>query len=438
MKAWEEFLEKQEKRIGTENVKRWLKTLKVIKFDACNLYLEAENQFHKNWIDEHISQELLTLTNNNGNHIKVHLNTDLNKKNLPVAPKGFKEDNLDPFFSLDNFFFSEENTLALSLIGELTGYNFKEKKAETPSLEPVVFNPILLWGPSGCGKTHLLHATAKTLKMKNENVFFIDAATFTEYIVNAIRFGTMLELRKILREIEVLIVDNIHVLANKSATQEEFFHTFNSLHLSKKQIILSSTLPPKEMHDIEKRLVSRFEWGITLPLTPPTKEISALIFKDKLNEFSLKIPSDGQKFLLEKFDQLPSLLKAVQALAIRNNGATLNEGNISLLLKDLLLEEDERKISTEKIIATVASHFKLRPEEITGKAQNQECSNARKVAIYLCRTILSMPYVKIGKIFGRDHSTIMTSFGQVEKALKENDTIASSCYLILRELQTRR
>src|ERR1700722_9176206 len=273
MRAWEEFIKKQEKTLGTEVAERWLHTLNVVHFDSGNLYLEAKDPFHVIWFEEHIRPLLKSnLLNNNFRPIKVHLTVSeaaapgykskKEKRKLPpAAPLVF--DKLDAAMTLENFVMGTNNQVLFRFICEISGYNPRENRFEGPPT-PTAFNPIYLWGGSGCGKTHLLMALAHAFNKRGLHALYTRAETFTEHMISAIRSSEMQSFRKAYRHVDVLLVDDVHLFPPKSATQEEFFHTFNTLHTAGRQIILSSKCAPAMLEEIEPRLVSRFEWGINI------------------------------------------------------------------------------------------------------------------------------------------------------------------------------
>lgn len=401
MKSWEIFLNELEKEIGRETVERWLKPLQIISFDAANLYLSAENSFQIDWFEEHIRSRLKgKFLNNNYRPITVHLTTE-KSKTLPPSRTAdnftIHSQTLDPEFTLETFIVRDENRLAHQLIKEI------EKKT---------FNPLFIYGPSRSGKTHLLSAAAHLFEKKGVHFFFTSANQFTEHVVSAIRLQKMREFRKVYREIDVLIVDDIETLKGRAATQEEFFHTFNTLHTAGKQIILSAGCSTAELADIEPRLISRFEWGISLPIgridPRPILEVKAAHLWD-LNQAASLI-----EWLAISFPTDP--LSPFHALSLRTKGDLVTIDAAKILLKDFLEKEQEQILTPEKIIKTVAGHYGIRSEDLLGKSQTKEIATPRKAAMYLCREKLKLPFKKIGEIFDRDHSTVITSIDQIQKS----------------------
>lgn len=406
MEAWARFLSEIEQELGPAIVSQWLRPLKVARFDAGNLYLEAADSFQADWFEEHIRPRLKgKLFNNNQRPIKVHLTVISSKKpsTKEEAPPRFRiyPDSIDPELSLENYLPSPQNLMAFKLISE--------------SIQNTSFNPIYLYGPKGSGKTHLLCGAATAMEKLGKRVFFVKAEAFTEHVVQAIRLGFMQEFRRVYRDIDVLIIDDIHIFSRKNATQEEFFHTFNTLHTLGHPILLSANVPPSQLSEIEPRLISRFEWGITLSLE---KSDPKPILQKKAALWKLSISLELEQFLLEKFPLDPIL--ALQALAFRSQGKGVITCELAQkLLGDLLQQEEKNALTPEKIIKAIAAHYGIRSEDLLGKSQMRECALPRQIAMYLCREKLKMPFQKIGELFSRDHSTVMTSVKQVQKGIEE-------------------
>ena len=453
MQAWEQFLQKQETELGFETVKKWLRSLKVVRFDACNLYLEAKDSFQLLWFDEHIkSIAQTTLVNGNNRQIKIHISianapppsnkTRGKGKFFQDSEKPFQLtfDELDPSCHFKYFVTNEENTLPLKLLSEITG-SLSNSKLPLNS-----FNPIYIHGSSGSGKTHLLMSLAQIYRSQGLKTVYVRAETFTDHVVTAIRAGQMSMFRQAYRTADILLIDDVHVFSRKGATQEEFFHTFNTLHMDNKQIILTSNCSPQELTLIEPRLVSRFEWGIVLPLKPlqTTDELLNLL-NTKSNALKFHLPSKISDFLIETFTSNPkNLIKAFEALVLRLHlgqehsiqGLTLPA--VKALLADLMDEEQKNMLTPIKIVQTVADHFEIRLEDILSKAQTKECVLPRQIAMCLCRNKLKIPFMKIGEIFSRDHSTVMASVKHVQKALDENITsITNIWYPLLKKLESQ-
>ena len=423
MKIWEDFLQSLEKSLGKDVVEKWLRPLKIARFDAGNLYLEAMNTFQIIWFEEHIRKRIPKgLITGSDRPIKVHLGlgTPLpaskqqrikrNDRAGSQAPRQYDSLPIDRTATLSTFIPTANNKLALKVVEEILGGEQG-------------FNPLYLVGPTGSGKSHLLQAIANGFEKKKKKVLYTHAETFTDHLVSALRATDMAAFRATYRSCDVLIVEDVHLFSKKSATQEEFFHTFNELHTEGKVIALCSTLTPQELAHIEPRLISRFEWGIVVPVETVDKKLFLEILKNKISALKVNIPQKVSTFLLELFQSSPkALIKAFNTLLLRTKGGSDGYENLTLpslkrLLSDLLIEEDKHHVTPPRVLETVAEHFGIIIDDLTGKGQSRDLILPRQMAMYICREILKLPYTKIGDLFKRDHSTVMSALKQLQKEL---------------------
>jgi len=445
MRAWDNFLLLQEIELGVDAVEKWLRPLKVLRYDACNLYLEAQDSFQITWFNEHLKKKVQTkLVNNNNKQIKIHLSlpnepeqSDKGRRikrkveNEPKIEFSLSFDELDPNCTFDRFITTEGNILTSKLLCKITNYDPISQKYIQSDTDLASFNPIYVHGPEGTGKTHLLMATAHALRAQGLNVIYIRTETFTDHVVSAIRAGEMSMFRQAYRNIDVLLIDDAHLFSRKGATQEELFHTFNTLHLAGKQIILSSNCSPSELQHIEPRLVSRFEWGIVLPLEALKREELERILLKKSEALNFEIHPKVSTFLLETFSQHPkSLMRALEALILRSHmdqhPADWAYKKVTIpytkqTIADLIEEEQEVALDSQKIIQIVSKYYGIHTDDLLGKGQNREFAMPRQMAMYFCRQKLKHPYQKIGDLFDRDHSTVMSSVKLIRKGVEEDD-----------------
>ncbi len=415
MKAWEEFLQGQVKELGSEAVDKWAKSLKIVHFDAANLYLEAQDSFQINWFEEYLRPLVRhSFHNNNQRPIKVHVSLanapsskdkKIWKPILNLAPDG-----LNPACKWETYFAGTTNQLSFASLKE--------------ALEKSSYNPIYLHGPEGIGKSHLLMAAAFYLTSQKKSCFYVTAGTLTNHIVAAMRTGAMQKLRDLYRQHDVLIVDDVHQLAHRSATQEELFHTFNTLHVAGKQIILAGSGLPSSLEGIEPRLTSRFEWGLVLPFLPLGDQERKTFFHLTAEQKKLSLPEEVVRFLLAELPSVKSLLSALEIIQHRKGKAELPM--VQKWMEPLLEEQKRKALTPEKIIQSTAEAFEIRADDILGRSQNQECSLPRQVAMYLIRSMLKMPFLKIAEVFSRDHSTVMTSVKGIDKKIGEHDEVMLS------------
>ena len=469
LSIWDAFLNEIESEFGKETIDRWLRSLKLISCDEKSIEFEAQNSFQVLWFEEHIRPRIpvIDIPRSGKKTLQITLSikgapksnkkssdrsTKYASKNQPgvaesrgqsvVSQSGthfsLELPELDPTATFDSYISTSENELVIKLLHEACSYLTAKKiaslSASSGSIatwDPTKFtipNPIYLWGPSGSGKTHLLQSTTQRLQRAGLSVRYASSDLFTEHVVKSIRAGEMSTFRALWRNIDVLIVDDVHLLARKNATQEEFFHTFNSLHVAGKQIIVSAHCLPQQLQFIEPRLVSRFEWGIVLPIEPlPKKQIHHVIEK-KAELLRFPIPRKQIELLSELFStNVKSSVRALEAFILRTSlmkkdPSTLTATAVRDLLRDLIDEEQKSALTTEKIIGITARQCGVTYDDIMGKSQSRECVLPRQVAMYLIRKHLKIPYMKIGDIFGRDHSTVMSSIRHIEKQLKAQES----------------
>ncbi len=449
---WEGFVDHLENEFGHETIDRWVKPLKSLGSEKGKLYFEAADSFQALWFEEHIRPHVKDFVDPNTTFpipVLIKVRGQNKKKKKPEDPHSFasKEpfglnfEELDPTCTFEHFITTQENEVVNRLLDEMCGMITQKKMRSISPLAGNSFNtcdipnPIYLYGPSGSGKTHLLMAIAHRLRRCSVNVIWARSELFTEHVIRSIRASEMSHFRALWRTTDVLLIDDIQHLARKAATQEEFFHTFNTLHLSGKQIVITSNCLPQQLQYIEPRLVSRFEWGIALPCIPLAKKQLSHLIEQKSHLIQFPITPRIIDFLIETFGSNPkSCLKALHALALRLQVGTGPKSQkvippvsmIRDILADLIEEEQRNAMTGEKVIAAVSEIYGITPSDIIGKAQVREYVLPRQIAIYLTRKHTKLPYMKIGEIFRRDHSTIMSSIKQIEKQISERQSDVGS------------
>lgn len=431
MQAWEDYILSLEKSFGKKVADEWIRTLNILRFDACNLYLEARDAFHASWAEEHIIPKAKKgFRNNNGHEIKIHLRVRgealLDTSIQPLVSETysiFSSDTLKPIQTYEQFVPGPKNRIPFHVLCKLTGFNPERGECEEPPKE--TYNPIYLYGPASSGKTHLLNAAAITMQLRGFSVFYVHADTFTEHVVRAIRAGQMQKFRSAYRHVDVLVIDDVQNFSRKNATQEELFHTFNTLHTAGKPIILSSNVNPRQLEGIEERLISRFEWGITLPLEKIEDPQDLLqIVKNRLQFHGFYLKKEVIDCLIASFTSPASLVEAIDKLAGKFNltkGQMIPLENLMPTIQELIDRDLESSLTPEKILEFVADIFGIKVEDILSKSQSREIVLPRQIAMYLLRKELKMPFIKIGTIFSRDHSTVMSSIKQIDKGIESQD-----------------
>lgn len=288
------------------------------------------------------------------------------------------------------------------------------------------YNPLFIYGPSGLGKTHLLYAITNQLKRKNEHVrvIYIKGENFTNHMIESLTRQAMKEFRDIYRSCDVLLIDDIQFIAGKTSTQEEFFHTFNALYEDGKQIILTSDRPPREIKTLEDRLKTRFEWGLIADIQPPDLELRTAIIKKKADQVNLKIPDDVLAFLAENLRsnirQIEGAIKKLGAMSFLS-GQQINMNVARSCISDLLDGAEPVNVTVDKVFSAVYHRYNIKREDLVSARRTKEIASARHVTVYLIRTITEMSLPNIGKLFNRDHSTILSSLDAVEKRKAQDD-----------------
>lgn len=296
--------------------------------------------------------------------------------------------------------------------------------AENPSHS---YNPLFLYGGVGLGKTHLLHAIGQEIVRSRPQlrVLYLAAEQFVNELINSIRFDRMPAFRERYRTIDVLMIDDVQFIANKERTQEEFFHTFNTLYTSQKQIILSSDSPPRNIPTLEERLRSRFEWGLIADIQPPDLETKVAILQRKAYQDEATLPDEVAEFIAQQVKsnirELEGLLNRVLAFSSLT-GKPLSASLARETLKDILPEEG-KKPNPNEIIKAVAKHYDLKISEIKSKSNSQQVVFPRKVAMFLLRKLSELSYPEIGKLFNdKHHSTVMYAVKDIEeRRAKDSD-----------------
>lgn len=293
------------------------------------------------------------------------------------------------------------------------------------------YNPLFIYGESGLGKTHLLHAIGHYARSlyPGTRVRYVSSEEFTNEFINSIRDGKGDTFRKRYRDVDILLVDDIQFLASKESTQEEFFHTFNTLHNANKQIVLSSDRPPKQLITLEDRLRNRFEWGLTTDVQPPELETRIAILRKKAVQEQLNAPPEVLEFIASRISrnirELEGALIRVTAFASLNR-QPVDLGLTEIVLKDLIPggEDSSPEITAAAIMAATADYFGLTVEDLCGSSRSRVLVTARQIAMYLCRELTDLSLPKIGAQFGgRDHTTVMHADRKIRALMAERRSI---------------
>ena len=342
-----------------------------------------------------------------------------------------EHENLNPKYMFSTFVVGSSNKFA---------HSASLAVAESPGQ---TYNPLYLYGGPGLGKTHLMHSIGHFILEQDpdKKVLYVTSEEFTNEVIESIRSGnaaSMTKLREKYRTVDVLMVDDVQFIIGKESTQEEFFHTFNVLHSARKQIILSSDKPPKEIETLDERFRSRFEWGLIADIQPPDYETRMAILRKNAESCSRKINEEIIKYIATNIkSNIRELEGAFNKIVAAGK---LNKVDVTLelaeeALKDIIYPDKSREITPELIINVVSEHFGVRPEDITSKKRNSEYVLPRQIVMYLCRELTATSYVNIGKLLGKkDHTTIMHGVNKITTEMKNNEELKHKVDIIIKKI----
>ena len=307
--------------------------------------------------------------------------------------------------------------------------------AEAPAR---AYNPLFIWGESGLGKTHLLHAAGNYAQrlFPGMRVKYVSTEEFTNDFINSLRDDRRASFKRTYRDIDVLLVDDIQFIEGKDGIQEEFFHTFNTLHNANKQIVISSDRPPKQLATLEDRLRTRFEWGLITDVQPPELETRIAILRKKAQMDRLDVPDDVLELIASRIErnirELEGALIRVTAFASLNKTA-IDRSLAEIVLRDLISDPSTMQISTAAIMAATAEYFETSLDELRGPGKTRALAQSRQIAMYLCRELTDLSLPKIGQAFGRDHTTVMYAEKKIRAEMAERREVFDH----VKELTTR-
>ncbi|MEI7998019.1 MAG: chromosomal replication initiator protein DnaA [Candidatus Omnitrophota bacterium] len=426
---WEKTQITIKEEIGATSYDTWLSSLKPLDKDSDTLILQAPDEFFKNWIVEHygpVIERCLKQEAGRSVGLEFEVNGDLaslvspqkNNSTEKTYEQGPIKSNvhLNPRFLFENFVIGPSNRFAFAA---------SQAVAEAPAK---MYNPFFIYGPVGLGKTHLLQAITHEIARKHPNlkICYISSEQFTNELINAIRHRSADNFRLKYRTIDVLLIDDIHFIAGKESTQEEFFHTFNVLHDHRKQIIICSDRPPKEIAHLEERLVSRFTWGLIADIQPPDYETRVAILRKKLELESVRVPDDVIIFIASEIKtnirELEGAMLRVVAYSVLEE-KPINLSVAKSVLKDMV-KETVKTISVEMVQKEISEFYNISIGELKNKSRHKNIIVPRQIAMYLSRKLTTRSLPEIGAAFGgKDHTTILHAVKKVEEVLLKDEQI---------------
>jgi len=431
--AWQATLNLLESQISKHQFETWLSPCQAHLLQGNTIYITVPSEFNRNWLVNNYTatvQKTVSAVLGRETTVKFILASEINAQ-LPAAAsdKGNTDDVplLNPRYTFDNFVIGESNRYA---------HAASLAVAEAPAR---AYNPLFIYGGVGLGKTHLMHAIGHHVlnNYPGLKVVYISCEKFTNEFISAIQQRKTVEFRSKYRSVDLLLVDDIQFLAGKEQTQEEFFHTFNALHESSKQIIFSSDRPPKEIATLEERLRSRFEWGLITDVQLPDFETRVAILRQKADSEKFRIPLDLTSYLAGRINsnirELEGALIRIMAY-VSFSKRPISRELIDEVLRNLFPEEKTKVILISDIQKVIAAHFGLKVEELTAKKRTRNVSMPRQIAMYLARKKTDSSLPRIGAEFGgRDHTTVLHACEKISTDISNDPSFAN----IVREIENK-
>ena len=450
---WSMVQDKMKQQLGTTAMNLWFGDIEIISFSNYTLTLMTSTEFKMQIINEKYLSQLEDIFKDlMGFSISISVvsknpsvNVDKIKNQISsedIIPN--REESVEHIetptvlgstmptvnfeYTFDNFIVGSSNKFAHAACIAV---------ADKPAQD---YNPLFIYGPSGLGKTHLLYAVTNEIKTKNPfaNIIYIKGEDFTNQMIESLAKKSMSKFRDKYRTCDVLLIDDIQFIAGKESTQEEFFHTFNALYEEGKQIILTSDRPPKDIKTLEDRLKTRFEWGLIADIQPPDLELRIAIFKNKISQAGITISDEIITYLAENLRshirQIEGAVKKLVAIKFLS-GSEITMDIAKNCMTELLGGAEPVNVTVDKIFAAIEKKYDVGKTELVGKSRVKDVAQARHVAIYLVRTITEMSLPNIGKLFNRDHSTVISSIDTIEKKISSSPAIEIEINELIKEIK---
>lgn len=447
---WHDIVEKLKEEFSETTVGLWFGSATIGSLDGDSVTIVAEDDFKKSIIEkkylpvlERMFEELL------GFKVEVRVDSATGDSDArseerlfvtsapPARPDPAAQEkpaagpNLRSEYTFDNFVVGSSNQLA-----QAAAYAVAQHPAE-------LYNPLFLFGPSGLGKTHLLFAIMNEVRKlhPNFNILYVTSEEFTNELIDALalRQNRNLAFKEKYRNVDMLLVDDVHFIAGKYSVQEEFFHTFNALYNEKKQIILTSDRPPRDISYLESRLQSRFESGLMADIQPPDTELRAAIFKMKTQLLGIRLDNEVLTYLSENITnnvrQIEGALKRLRAQSFIT-GEPISKAMAADVLKDFFTTDGAERVTIEKVFSFVSRRYGFSTEDIRGKKRTSDIVYVRHIAMYLCTEYTGLSLKAIGRQFGRDHSTVINARDNVINRMKKDSAFDKEIRELSKELTT--
>jgi chromosomal replication initiator protein len=437
MNLWNQVLDRLSETIDRADYQTWFEPTSFLGEKGDTIDVRVPTSSFVDEISERYSRRIRsTLVELSAERTKIHFIPDTERDNAPRPahamitpnPPDIPQPVFNSRYTFGTFVVGPSNQLAYAAALSI---------AENPSAS---FNPLFIYGGAGLGKTHLIQAVGQQIRHARPSmkVVYLSADAFVNELITSIRFDRMNSFRERYRSVDALLLDDIQFLAGKERTQEEFFHTFNALYESQKQIVFTSDAPPREIPTLEERLSSRFEWGLAADIQPPDLETKVAILRKKAEEKKLSLPDDCALFIAERIRsnvrELEGHLNRVAAFAsLAGHPITIDIAKEAL--RDLLAKEN-KPITAAEILKVVANHYGIKVTDLKSKSNARPISYPRQIAMFLCKLLTDLSYPEIGKVFNnKHHSTVIYSVEKIEKLKEEDTSVANTLDMLTKHFR---
>ena len=430
---WADVLSALKKEVSIQSYETWLKPTKGVSLNNETFIVEVPTKFFRQWLADHYYDVLMRAIGRiNGRKIRldfivssstpasfVEKSAAAFSREASKSVPAYRPDiYLNPKYTFDSFVVGPSNRFAHAASSAV---------AESPAR---AYNPLFIYGGVGLGKTHLMQAVGHYILQKNSaaKLTYTSSERFTNQLISAIQNRTTMRFREKYRNVDILLIDDIQFIAGKESTQEEFFHTFNTLYDAHKQIVISSDRPPRDINRMEERLISRFKWGLITDIQPPDLETRIAILRKKAEREIVKVPDEVMFFIGEKIrsnirELEGSLIRVVAYSVLTNNPISISIAEE--VLKDAIKEDSYVKVITlDKVLKMVADNFQIKVSDIKRGGRSKVIAFPRHIAMYLSRELTNHSLSEIGEFFGgRDHTTVLHAYGKIKKqSTQDNKT----------------
>jgi chromosomal replication initiator protein len=435
MNLWKQVLDRLEQTVDRTEYENWFASTRFLAQRGDTIDVSVPSQRYVEEIRERFGPRIRSILDDISlDRLNLHLVADASDSPTvpldlpPTPPVDLPQSIFNPRYRFETFVVGKSNELAFAASKSIS---------ENPSGS---FNPLFIYGGAGLGKTHLIQAVAQQIRERNPTfkVIYMSADSFVTELIASIRYDRMQQFRDRYRSADALLLDDIQFLAGKERTQEEFFHTFNALYETQRQIVFTSDAPPKDIPTLEERLRSRFEWGLIADIQPPDLETKVAILRKKAEERHVDLPHEAALFIAERVrSNIRELEGYLNKVAMYGSlaGKTVTLELAKEALKDLL-SKDNKPITATDIMKVVAAHYGIKVSDLKSKSNARPISYPRQVAMYICKHLTDLSYPEIGKVFNnKHHSTVMYSVEKIDQLIQDDQQVARTVEMLTKQFR---